>query len=91
MIYLGSARLNWFYGKTFSTMFLFDYHFLMCWFFQIDDSLEKVQADLFERHVCGGLKMNILQYAMVMFWCNYSKGISGCSCGFLYDSIFILM
>lgn len=36
-------------------------------------SLEKVQADLFERHVCGGLKMNILQYAMVMFWCNYSK------------------
>lgn len=72
-------------------MFLFDYHFLMCWFFQIDDSLEKVQADLFERHVCGGLKMNILQYAMVMFWCNYSKGISGCSCGFLYDSIFILM
>nr|XP_009773244.1 PREDICTED: uncharacterized protein LOC104223492 isoform X1 [Nicotiana sylvestris] len=36
-------------------------------------SLEQVQADLFERHVCGGLKMSILQYAMVMFWCNSSK------------------
>ncbi|XP_059290404.1 uncharacterized protein LOC132043961 isoform X3 [Lycium ferocissimum] len=33
-------------------------------------SLENVQADLFERHVCGGLKMSILQYSMVMFWCN---------------------
>ncbi|XP_055826544.1 uncharacterized protein LOC129894966 isoform X2 [Solanum dulcamara] len=36
-------------------------------------SLDKVQADLFERHVCGGLKMSILQYSMVMFWCNNSK------------------
>lgn len=36
-------------------------------------SLEKVQADLFQRHVCGGLKMSILQYSMVMFWCNNSK------------------
>lgn len=55
-------------------------------FLQIDDSVEKVQADLFERHICGGLKMSILQYSMVMFWCNNLKGISSCSCSLQYDS-----
>ncbi|KAK4362062.1 hypothetical protein RND71_017303 [Anisodus tanguticus] len=48
-------------------------------------SLEKVQADLFERHVCGGMKMSILQYSMVMFWCNNSKGGS-----WLGRSLFVL-
>ncbi|KAJ8536090.1 hypothetical protein K7X08_034491 [Anisodus acutangulus] len=48
-------------------------------------SLEKVQADLFERHVCGGLKMSILQYSMVMFWCNNWKEGS-----WLRRSLFVL-
>ncbi|PHT47376.1 hypothetical protein CQW23_11584 [Capsicum baccatum] len=48
-------------------------------------SLEKVQADLFERHVCRGLKMSILQYSMVMFWCNNSKEDS-----WLARSLFVL-
>ncbi|KAK4350098.1 hypothetical protein RND71_029411 [Anisodus tanguticus] len=47
--------------------------------------LEKVQADLFERHVCGGLKMSILQYSMVMFWCNNWKEGS-----WLRRSLFVL-
>ncbi|CAN4088729.1 unnamed protein product [Withania somnifera] len=48
-------------------------------------SLEKVQAELFERHVCGGLKMSILQYSMVMFWCNSMKEDS-----WLARSLFVL-
>ncbi|KAM3204537.1 hypothetical protein P3L10_027946 [Capsicum annuum] len=39
-------------------------------------SLKKVQAYLFERHVCRGLKMSIPRYSMVMFWCNNLKGTS---------------
>lgn len=33
-------------------------------------SLELVQVELFEKYVCGGSKMNILQYSMVLFWLN---------------------
>ncbi|KAA8541365.1 hypothetical protein F0562_025316 [Nyssa sinensis] len=33
-------------------------------------SLEQVQVDSFERHVCGGSKVSMFQYSMVLFWCN---------------------
>ncbi|XP_071702598.1 uncharacterized protein [Rutidosis leptorrhynchoides] len=33
-------------------------------------SLDKIQVALFERDVCGGLKTNMLQYSMVLFWNN---------------------
>nr|GEZ14953.1 hypothetical protein [Tanacetum cinerariifolium] len=36
-------------------------------------SLDKIQVALFERDVCGGLKTNILQYSMVLFWNNNFK------------------
>ncbi|KAB2001385.1 hypothetical protein ES319_D12G299400v1 [Gossypium barbadense] len=31
-------------------------------------SLEQVQAELFEKQICGGLKLSIFQYSMVLFW-----------------------
>ncbi|KAJ9162651.1 hypothetical protein P3X46_022410 [Hevea brasiliensis] len=31
-------------------------------------SLEQVQVELFEKQICGGSKMSIFQYAMVLFW-----------------------
>ncbi|KAF8378601.1 hypothetical protein HHK36_029949 [Tetracentron sinense] len=31
-------------------------------------SLEQVQVELFEKHICGGLRMNIFQYSMLLFW-----------------------
>ncbi|KAL4578904.1 hypothetical protein LXL04_015035 [Taraxacum kok-saghyz] len=36
-------------------------------------SLDKIQVALFERDVCRGLKTNILQYSMVLFWNNSFK------------------
>ena len=30
-------------------------------------SLEQVQVELFEKQICGGSKMSIFQYAMVLF------------------------
>nr|GEX98453.1 probable auxin efflux carrier component 1c [Tanacetum cinerariifolium] len=36
-------------------------------------SILEIQVALFERDVCGGLKTNILQYSMVLFWNNNFK------------------
>ncbi|KAI3454949.1 hypothetical protein Pfo_011612 [Paulownia fortunei] len=36
-------------------------------------SLEHIQMNLFEEHVCGGSKINIFQYSMVLFWHNNLK------------------
>ncbi|KAL5751192.1 hypothetical protein ACOSP7_025795 [Xanthoceras sorbifolium] len=33
-------------------------------------SLEQVQVELFEKQVCGGSKLSIFQYSMVLFWCS---------------------
>ncbi|KAK9105941.1 hypothetical protein Scep_022785 [Stephania cephalantha] len=33
-------------------------------------SLEQAQVENFEKNVCGGSKMNIYFYSMVLFWCN---------------------
>ncbi|PON44684.1 LRR domain containing protein [Parasponia andersonii] len=33
-------------------------------------SLEQVQVELFEKQMFGGLKVNIIQYSMVLFWHN---------------------
>ncbi|KAF2317515.1 hypothetical protein GH714_023789 [Hevea brasiliensis] len=38
-------------------------------------SLEQVQVELFEKQICGGSKMSIFQYAMVLFW-HKDEGIS---------------
>ncbi|ONI09370.1 hypothetical protein PRUPE_5G234800 [Prunus persica] len=39
-------------------------------------SLEQVQVELFEKHICGGSKVSIFQYSMVQFWCSYNEGES---------------
>lgn len=31
-------------------------------------SLEQVQVDLFDKQICGGSKLSIFQYSMVLFW-----------------------
>ncbi|KAH9763358.1 outer arm dynein light chain 1 protein [Citrus sinensis] len=36
-------------------------------------SLEQVQVELFEKQICGGLKVGIFQYSMVLFWCSEDK------------------
>ncbi|KAK9278470.1 hypothetical protein L1049_028036 [Liquidambar formosana] len=36
-------------------------------------SLEQVQVELFEKKICGGLKTNIFQYSMVLFWHNNNE------------------
>ncbi|XP_052181694.1 uncharacterized protein LOC127794555 isoform X2 [Diospyros lotus] len=36
-------------------------------------SLEQVQVEFFERHICGSSKMNMFQYSMVFFWCKNMK------------------
>lgn len=33
-------------------------------------SLEQVQVELFEKQICGGSKVSIFQYSMVLFWHN---------------------
>lgn len=33
-------------------------------------SLEQVQVELFEKHICGGSKISIFQYSLVLFWRN---------------------
>ncbi|KAF5469189.1 hypothetical protein F2P56_013281 [Juglans regia] len=35
-------------------------------------SLEQVQVELFEKQICGGSKVNLYQYSMVLFWCNHN-------------------
>ncbi|XP_028081605.1 uncharacterized protein LOC114283012 isoform X2 [Camellia sinensis] len=37
-------------------------------------SLEQVQVESFEKHICGGSKMNMFQYSMVHFSHNNMKG-----------------
>ncbi|KAK9211955.1 hypothetical protein WN943_001334 [Citrus x changshan-huyou] len=39
-------------------------------------SLEQVQVELFEKQICGGLKVGIFQYSMVLFWCSEDKDFS---------------
>ncbi|XVE58880.1 hypothetical protein DITRI_Ditri04bG0204600 [Diplodiscus trichospermus] len=39
-------------------------------------SLEQVQAELFEKQVCGGLKLSIFQYSMVLFHQGGNEGES---------------
>ncbi|KAL3818603.1 hypothetical protein ACJIZ3_004508 [Penstemon smallii] len=48
-------------------------------------SLEHVQINLFEEHLCGGSKINIVQYSMVLFWHNNLKDDS-----WLSRSLFML-
>ncbi|KAF6140072.1 hypothetical protein GIB67_001813 [Kingdonia uniflora] len=36
-------------------------------------SLEQVQVKLFEKHICGGLKVSIFLYSMLLFWSNNSN------------------
>ncbi|KAA3459721.1 Leucine rich repeat 4 [Gossypium australe] len=38
-------------------------------------SLEQVQAELFEKQICGGLKLSIFQYSMVLFWQGGHEGL----------------
>lgn len=45
-------------------------------FGNLNGSLEQVQVELFEKHICGGSKVSIFQYSMVQFWCSYNEGMS---------------
>ncbi|XP_057952170.1 uncharacterized protein LOC131146540 isoform X3 [Malania oleifera] len=36
-------------------------------------SLEQVQVELFEKLICGGLRMSMFQYSLVHFWSNREK------------------
>ncbi|XP_031281971.1 uncharacterized protein LOC116140486 isoform X1 [Pistacia vera] len=36
-------------------------------------SLEQVQVELFEKHICGGSQVSIFQYSMLLFWCSANE------------------
>ncbi|WCJ42099.1 Outer arm dynein light chain 1 protein [Euphorbia peplus] len=38
-------------------------------------SLEQVQVDLFKKQICGGSKVSIFQYAMVLSWNRHEDGL----------------
>lgn len=55
----------------------FIFLFMIDWGFgNLNGSLEQVQVELFEKQICGGLKVGIFQYSMVLFWCSEDKGMS---------------
>ncbi|PIA26640.1 hypothetical protein AQUCO_09100064v1 [Aquilegia coerulea] len=37
------------------------------------NSVENVQVELFEKHICGGSNMSIFLYSMLLFWCNTNE------------------
>ncbi|PKI77831.1 hypothetical protein CRG98_001795 [Punica granatum] len=39
-------------------------------------SLEPVQVELFNKHICGGSKLNMYQYSMILFWPSGKEGKS---------------
>ncbi|KAJ0049028.1 hypothetical protein Pint_16915 [Pistacia integerrima] len=41
-------------------------------------SLEQVQVELFEKHICGGSQVSIFQYSMLLFWCSANEGVMAC-------------
>ncbi|GAV73423.1 LOW QUALITY PROTEIN: LRR_4 domain-containing protein, partial [Cephalotus follicularis] len=48
-------------------------------------SLEQDQVKLFDKQICGGVKLSIFQYCMVLFWRNNNKEASG-----LLRSLFVI-
>lgn len=48
-------------------------------------SWEQVQVKLFEKDICGGMKLSIFQYSMLLFWPNINKGGS-----WLSRSVFVV-
>ena len=49
---------------------------MMDWVFgNLNGSLEQVQVELFEKHICGGSKISIFQYSLVLFWRNNIEGM----------------
>ena len=44
-------------------------------FFHVNGSLENIQVDLFEKEICGGLKLSIFQYNILQFQSSTLGGI----------------
>lgn len=44
-------------------------------FFHVNGSLENIQVDLFEKEICGGLKLSIFQYSILQFQSSTLGGI----------------
>lgn len=40
---------------------------VIIFFFHVNGSLENIQVDLFEKEICGGLKLSIFQYSIIQF------------------------
>lgn len=49
--------------------------YFIIFFPDVNGSLESVQVDLFEKEICGGLKLSIFQYNIVHFQSSTLGGI----------------
>lgn len=61
--------------KLWCLLFRSEFCFIDWGFGNLNGSLEQVQVELFEKQVCGGSKLSLYQYSMVLFWCSNNEGI----------------
>lgn len=55
-------------------------------FGNLNGSLEQVQVEFFEKQICGGSKVSLFQYSMVLFWCSNNEGMLSTG----YDLVFLI-
>lgn len=75
-VYVGIVYLNLNLITAWQLYIVLFFFVMIDWGFgNLNGSLEQVQVELFEKHICGGSQVNIFQYSMVLFWCSANEGI----------------